>query len=91
MKNLTLSNRQFFVYSVIIFFIFILIGKSFYLQVIENKKYDKLASNNSQTKQIIIPERGLIYDRNEMLLVKNDKIAPLCNVIAKIAGSMEGP
>ena len=77
MKNLTLSNRQFFVYSVIIFFIFILIGKSFYLQVIKNKKYDKLASNNSQTKQIVIPERGLIYDRNEMLLVKNDSLIDL--------------
>jgi len=77
MKNLTLSNRQFFVYSIIIFFIFILLGKSFYIQVIKNKKYDSLASNNSQVKQIIIPERGLIYDRNEILLVKNDSLIDL--------------
>jgi len=77
MKNLTLSNRQFFVYSIFIFFIFLLLIQTFYIQIIKHKKYDALASHNSQIKEIIVPERGLIYDRNEILLVKNDSLIDL--------------
>jgi len=77
MKKLTLSNRQFFVYSIIAVFIFTLLGRVFYIQIIQYNKYDELAENNSQIKEIIIPERGLIYDRNEVLLVKNDSLIDL--------------
>ena len=77
MNNLTLSNRQFFIHGIIIIFIIILLSKIFYIQIFHYEKYEDLASNNSQTKEIIDAERGLIYDRNGVLLVKNDSIIDL--------------
>ena len=84
MKNLTLSNRQFFVYSIVIFLLFILLIKIFYTQIIQHGKYEILASNNYQIKEIIVPERGLIYDRNEILLVKNDSLIDLMITPSKL-------
>ena len=84
MKNLTLSNRQFFVYSIVIFLLFTLLIKIFYTQIIQHGKYETLASSNSQIKEIIVPERGLIYDRNEILLVKNDSIIDLMITPSKL-------
>ena len=77
MNNLTLSNRQFFIHAIITIFIAILLSKIFYTQIFHYEKYENLASNNSQTKEIIDAERGLIYDRNGVLLVKNDSIIDL--------------
>lgn len=84
MKNLTLTNRQFFVYLIIVIFVIILFYKIFYIQIINNNKYEELASNNSQIKEFIDAERGLIYDRNGRLLVKNDSIIDLMIIPEKL-------
>ena len=49
----------------------ILLGKIFYIQII-NTKYKKDASNNSMVYNYIYPPRGVIYDRNGEILVSNE-------------------
>ena len=56
-----------------IFFIFIsfLFAKTFYLQIIDGKRFLALAENNKGKSALIKPERGIIYDRNMNKLVSN--------------------
>src|SRR3990167_1559442 len=49
----------------------ILIGRQFYLQIIQHKTYATLARNNQVRMISITPTRGLIYDRNGVLLADN--------------------
>jgi len=48
----------------------ILLGKLFYIQII-NDEYKIDADNNSMVKDIIYPTRGIIYDRNGEIIVGN--------------------
>lgn len=48
----------------------VLLGKLFYIQII-NDDYKKDASNNSMVYEYIYPPRGVIYDRNGEELVTN--------------------
>ena len=48
----------------------ILLGKLFYIQIIDDK-YKINASNNSMVYDIIYPTRGIIYDRNGKIIVSN--------------------
>ena len=48
----------------------IIMGKLFYIQIIEDK-YKINASNNSMVYDIIYPTRGIIYDRNGQIIVGN--------------------
>lgn len=48
----------------------VLLGKLFYIQIL-NDKYKRSASNNSMYYDIITPPRGLIYDREGRVLVGN--------------------
>ena len=48
----------------------VLLGKLFYVQII-NEKYKIDADNNSMSREAIYPPRGVIYDRNGVLLVGN--------------------
>lgn len=48
----------------------LLLGKLFYIQII-NDSYKRDASNNSMVYRTIYPPRGLIYDRNMKPLVTN--------------------
>ena len=49
----------------------ILLGKLFYIQIV-NDKYKTDASNNSMVYNYIYPPRGVIYDRNGEILVGNE-------------------
>ena len=49
----------------------VLIGRLFYLQVIEREEYRRLSENNCIRLQHIDPPRGLIFDHNGKLLVDN--------------------
>ena len=57
-------------YCVIAAFV-VLICRLFYLQVIEGEEFRRLSENNCIRLQSIDPQRGLIYDRNRVLLVDN--------------------
>ena len=48
----------------------LLLGKIFYIQIIDDK-FKKDASNNSMVYDYIYPARGVIYDRNGEILVGN--------------------
>jgi len=49
----------------------ILFSKTFYFQIAQGKKLYTLAENNKGSASLIIPERGIIYDKNLKKLVSN--------------------
>ena len=61
--------------TVVIFYValaFVIIGvRLFYLQIIEGHDLRRLSNNNCIRLQTIDPPRGLIFDRNEELIVDN--------------------
>ena len=75
MKNLISKKkfeRRFFFLSALKSISFgILSWRLFDLQVIENKKYDKLSKNNQFNFSLVVPERGEIYDRKGRVLAAN--------------------
>ena len=48
----------------------LLLGKIFYIQIL-NSKYKENALNNSMVYDVVYPPRGVIYDRNGEILVGN--------------------
>ena len=48
----------------------LLVGRLFYVQIF-NESYKTDADNNSMARELIYPPRGVIYDRNGLLLVGN--------------------
>ena len=75
MKNLTFKKRierRFLFLSALKGISFgVLSWRLFDLQVIENKKYDKLSKDNQFNFSLVIPERGEIYDRKGRVLAAN--------------------
>ena len=75
MKNLTINKnfkRRFFLLSTLKGISFgVLSWRLFDLQVIENKKYDKLSKDNQFNFSLVVPERGEIYDRKGRVLAAN--------------------
>ncbi|MCH8329834.1 MAG: penicillin-binding protein 2 [Bacteroidetes bacterium] len=56
--------------------VLILISRLFYLQVVDDS-YSRLAQINVVRKVMIYPSRGLIYDRNQELIVYNEAVYDL--------------
>lgn len=56
---------------VVLIFSFVLVGRLVYLQVKDHRFYSTLSRQNLLNILPITPNRGLIYDRNGVLLVKN--------------------
>ncbi len=75
MKNLNLKKnieRRFVLLSALKGISFgVLSWRLFDLQVIENKKYDKLSKDNQFNFSLVVPERGEIYDRKGRVLAAN--------------------
>ena len=46
----------------------VLVGRLFYLQIFDHAKYESLSENNRLEVLPIAPIRGLIYDRNGVIL-----------------------
>jgi len=70
MINDTLQNRRWVIAGVFSAFVLLYIIQLFSLQIIETK-YKTGAESNALLKKTIFPPRGLIYDRNNTLLVYN--------------------
>ncbi len=62
--------------GIFIFLTLLIIGKLFYMQIIDNR-YSLSAANNTIRKRTIYPARGIIYDRNGQVLVRNKPIFDL--------------
>ncbi|MEA3428161.1 MAG: penicillin-binding protein 2, partial [Thermodesulfobacteriota bacterium] len=74
-------------YCVIAVFV-VLICRLFYLQVVEGKEFRRLSENNCIRLKRIDPPRGLIYDRNRVLMVDNRPSFDL-SIIFKDAKSVD--
>lgn len=61
-----------------------LAARLFYLQIIEHHQYRTLADRNRISVQPIAPTRGLIYDRNGVLLAENRSSFALEIIPAKV-------
>ncbi len=73
-KKLEVKIKEKIIYSIFgLFFIlsFFLFSKTFYLQIVEGKKFYNLSQNNKGKISLIRPERGIIYDKNLKKLVVN--------------------
>src|SRR5258708_12050325 len=63
----------------------VLFGRFFYLQVIQHQYYDTKAEDNRISIVPIHPNRGLILNRNGVVLARNDSAYPLELTLTKIA------
>jgi penicillin-binding protein 2 len=71
------QHRLFQATIIILLLIFILLGRLAYLQFFSHKYYSQLATHNQLEMFAIEPNRGLIYDRNGVLLAENTPIFTL--------------
>lgn len=63
-RSLILAFIEFLLFMVIIF-------RLYYLQVYQADRYKMLADENRISTRLLIPPRGIIYDRNQELLASN--------------------
>jgi penicillin-binding protein 2 len=51
----------------------LLVGRMYYLQVVDSRRYQMLADDNRISMRLIAPSRGLIVDRGGALLANNEQ------------------
>lgn len=68
--NLDIDRRKYIIGGIAISIILIYIIQLFYLQVIKNE-YKDYADNNAFFNRTLYPARGVVYDRNEKMVVYN--------------------
>jgi len=68
------AKRIFLFYGFLIISFLLLIGRLFELQIILGAKYRTLAEENRIKKEVMPAPRGMIYDRNNQPLIKNEPI-----------------
>ncbi len=70
--GIALSNRRLVMFFLVILSVlFLLLLEAFYLQVVRGEYYYGLAEKNRLRTMTLISPRGIIYDTNEIPLVKN--------------------
>ena len=65
------NSRAIIIIIVIVIFFLTLVYKLFDVQIIKSEELRYYAERQQMKREKIIPERGLIYDRNKTLLVCN--------------------
>ena len=70
-KGKVLLNRTLIMALINFFLLFVLIGRLYYLQVVEALKYKTLADENRISTRLLVPIRGAVYDRNGVELANN--------------------
>lgn len=60
--------------AIIIVGVIIMIGRIFHLQILDYETYSPLSMQNSLRMEVVNPARGLIYDRNGVIIVDNQPI-----------------
>jgi penicillin-binding protein 2 len=51
----------------------LLVGRMYYLQVVESRRYQMLADDNRISSRLVAPSRGLVVDRAGLVLAGNDQ------------------
>ncbi len=69
-KKYKYENRRFVICGAVIALVILFIFRLFYLQILNND-YKLRADSNAFLKRTIYPSRGILYDRNDKLLVYN--------------------
>ncbi|MDF1762294.1 MAG: penicillin-binding protein 2 [Oleibacter sp.] len=64
-------NRAVVAALIVLIALSMLVWRMFYLQVLSHEKYRDLSENNRIQLRPVAPNRGLIYDRNGVLLAEN--------------------
>ena len=70
-KGKVLINRSLILGAVELFLLLLLIARLYYLQVYQADKYKTLADENRISTRLLVPPRGVIYDRNGEMLATN--------------------
>jgi len=68
---------SYILFGIFLLLAIILFSKTFYLQIFSGKKLYVAAENNKGSSNIIMPERGVIYDKNLKKLVSNSPVFDL--------------
>ena len=85
MKN---TNKKIFLITVIFILLFsVVIVRLFRLQVIDDDKYKSIVKKQTQSRELIKPMRGVIYDRNMKPLAVNKFYITITAVPKKIKNS----
>ena len=53
------------------FLLLVIVGRLYYLQVYQADRYKTLADENRISTRLLIPPRGVIYDRNGVMIATN--------------------
>ena len=76
-------RRTVVVFAAIIFAIGILISNLYYLQITSFNNYQTRSNANRISVQTVVPNRGLIYDRNGIILAENRPVYSLQVIVKK--------
>ncbi len=77
-------KRRYIIQGIFILVALVLLGKLFYIQVIDDR-YKLSADNNVLRKLIIYPARGIILDRHEKVLVQNEPVYDLMVIPGQVS------
>lgn len=70
-KGKVLINRSFIMIIAKLILLVVIILRLYYLQVFQADKYKMLADENRISTRLLIPPRGIIYDRNGVMIASN--------------------
>ena len=72
-KGKILISRSLILGGVQLFLLFLLIFRLYYLQVYQADKYKTLSDENRISTRLLVPPRGIIYDRHQNMLAGNEQ------------------
>lgn len=70
-KGKVLINRSFIMIIAKLVLLLVIILRLYYLQVFQADKYKMLADENRISTRLLLPPRGVIYDRNGIMIASN--------------------
>jgi len=74
-KQVSLFNRRTFILFLLKLSLFSAVGWRLYnIQILDSSKYKTMSKKNQIDLEIIFPIRGKIFDRNKVLIAKNEKV-----------------
>ena len=74
-KQVSLFNRRTFILFLLKLSLFSAVGWRLYnIQILDSSKYKTMSKKNQIDLEIIFPLRGKIFDRNKVLIAKNEKV-----------------
>ena len=72
-KGKLLISRSLILGGIQLFLLFVIVFRLYYLQVYQADKYKTMADENRISTRLLIPPRGIIYDRHQNVLAGNEQ------------------